>query len=496
MKKSISILLAVILVLSCSLAFAEEGSCSHSWSGWTTVKAASCTANGTERRICSECGAHEDRSISATGHSWSGWQTVKEPTCTATGTERRICSECGAHEDKAISATGHSWSSWQTVSTGNCSAEGTDRRICSECGAHEDRSNGKGDHVWSNWVTVNVATCAKAGLERRICSVCGKNEDRTVAALAHSWGNWVTMKAATCTTDGSARRICSECGIHEDKAIPATGHSWGNWTTTTAPTCTAEGVEKRSCTACDASETRAIAATGHTEVIDASVAATCTESGLTEGKHCSVCGTVLTAQTKIPAKGHQDKKVTVAPTFTRRGYDKYTCKVCGRVYKTNYTDKLVPTSTTAPVVETYGEFDSIVFDANDVEMKYTTQWDETVLTIVAAADADGAYSLRELHISFELIEQLKAKNIETICFVVGDATLTIPMSIFEDEALALVKADVAAASYYAFIVDPAAATENGYSVSMMIASEDEAIDVTGVVTGLTLSIAGVEQVVA
>ncbi len=43
---------------------------------------------------------------------------------------------------------------------------------------------------------------------------------------------------------------------------------------------------------------------GHTEVIDAAVPATCTETGLTEGKHCSVCDTVIVAQEIVPAKGH------------------------------------------------------------------------------------------------------------------------------------------------------------------------------------------------
>ena len=55
---------------------------------------------------------------------------------------------------------------------------------------------------------------------------------------------------------------------------------------------------------------------GHTIVADAGRDATCTESGLTAGTHCSVCGEVIVAQTVIPARGHQ--------------YDEHgTCTVCG-----------------------------------------------------------------------------------------------------------------------------------------------------------------------
>ena len=43
---------------------------------------------------------------------------------------------------------------------------------------------------------------------------------------------------------------------------------------------------------------------GHQLVTDNAVAATCTESGLTEGKRCSECGAILVAQEEIPALGH------------------------------------------------------------------------------------------------------------------------------------------------------------------------------------------------
>ena len=47
-----------------------------------------------------------------------------------------------------------------------------------------------------------------------------------------------------------------------------------------------------------------VPAKGHTLVTDAAKAATCTENGLTEGSHCSVCNWVKVEQTSIPAIGH------------------------------------------------------------------------------------------------------------------------------------------------------------------------------------------------
>ena len=42
----------------------------------------------------------------------------------------------------------------------------------------------------------------------------------------------------------------------------------------------------------------------HSEVIDAAVAPNCTEAGLTEGKHCSICGEVTLAQQVVAPLGH------------------------------------------------------------------------------------------------------------------------------------------------------------------------------------------------
>ncbi len=147
-----------------------------------------------------------------------------------------------------------------------------------------------------------------------------------------------TPKDATCIEDGiTAGEKCTACGqiITAQEDIPATGHIdtnpadskcdtcgenmctahiWIDGEVITEGDCTTDRVIAQVCQNCDQPGTdKTITAPGHTEEIDAAVAATCTKSGLTEGKHCSVCSEVLVEQNVVPAahKFGADGKCTV-----------------------------------------------------------------------------------------------------------------------------------------------------------------------------------------
>ena len=95
---------------------------------------------------------------------------------------------------------------------------------------------------------------------------------------------------------------------------------------TKAPTCTEKGVKTFTCS-CNDTYTEDIAMIPHTEVIDASVRPGCETTGLTEGKHCSVCNKVLVAQETVEALGHDYGEAVVnEPTCTDKGFKTFTCK--------------------------------------------------------------------------------------------------------------------------------------------------------------------------
>ena len=171
---------------------------------------------------------------------------------------------------------------------------------------------------------------------------CGATKVVTLPIDSTNHANVVTdaAVAATCETTGLTEGShCEACDtvIVAQTVTDKLGHSWGEWTVVDAATCTKKGSEKRVC-ANDAShvETRETEMVAHTEEILPAVEATCTKTGLTEGKKCSVCGKILVAQTEVAMKAHTPaaavQENVVPATCTAKGsYESVVyCSVCSK----------------------------------------------------------------------------------------------------------------------------------------------------------------------
>ena len=138
------------------------------------------------------------------------------------------------------------------------------------------------------------------------------------------------------------------CGKNNNPPSDHT-HNFTEWEITLRPTCTETGEKVRYCS-CGEQQSASVLSLGHTEVIDAAVEATCTETGLTEGKHCSVCGEVTVEQQTAAALGHTEViDEAIDATCTATGLTEgIHCSACDTVIVSqsetakiahNYTDK-------------------------------------------------------------------------------------------------------------------------------------------------------------
>ena len=190
-------------------------------------------------------------------------------------------------------------------------------------------------HTYGSAVITKQPTCTSEGTKTKTCTQCGATVTETIAKLSHSYTT--TVVAPTCTTNGYTLHKCSVCGTsYKDSTTKATGHSYGNSVVTKQPTCTSEGTKTKTCTKCNATVTEKLPAKGHTAVTDKGYPATCTTAGKTDGSHCSVCNTVIKAQTTITATGHKSSGwiVDKAASIGVKGSKHKECTVCKKVLET------------------------------------------------------------------------------------------------------------------------------------------------------------------
>ena len=308
--------------------------------------------SGTACSVCGHGCEHSDRY----------WEPYIQPTCSSAGMELEKCRICGTTTNtRAVEALPHTLGDGATCTTA---------QTCTECGyvAVAALGHTKGDeatcttpqkctvcqqtlaaatgHTPSDAATCETPqTCTKCNTvlvaakghilgapatcdTSQTCTVCGHIEK---AALGHTAGT-----PATCTT-------AQRCRVCDEILTPALGHSYNidNVTCTENKYCTVceKVIEKSaghtpsgaaSCTAsqvCLVCDEILVAALGHSIVTDEAVEPTCTTAGVTEGKHCSRCDTVMLAQMPLAAMGHD--------------YVYSRCSVCADMIKAEDVDKAV-----------------------------------------------------------------------------------------------------------------------------------------------------------
>ena len=156
----------------------------------------------------------------------------------------------------------------------------------------------------------------------------------------HNFGDWITEKQANCKEEGLLTRVCTKCAHKEETTIAKTDIHTQVIDQAIEATCSNVGLtEGKHCSVCEKVlvAQAEIPMSAHTEEKDEAVEATCTETGLSEGSHCSVCGTTLVAQNVTSMLEHSYSSIVTAPTCTERGYTSYTCG-CGDGYISDYVD--------------------------------------------------------------------------------------------------------------------------------------------------------------
>ena len=193
-------------------------------------------------------------------------------------------------------------------------------------------------HSYGEWDIIKKPTCIENGEKARYCS-CGEKQTEVVVTLDHTEVKDEAV-APTCTATGLTEgKHCSVCGTTLVAQTTVNAHGHSHSAVVTEPTCTEQGYTTHTCHCGNTYVDTYTNALGHTEVKDEAVAPTCTATGLTEGKHCSVCNTTLVAQTTVNALGHSHNAVVTDPTCTEQGYTTHTCH-CGNSYVDTYTNAL------------------------------------------------------------------------------------------------------------------------------------------------------------
>ena len=217
----------------------------------------------------------------------------------------------------------HETTEWIVDKNATCSTEGSKHKECVSCKKNLETATIATIAHTEEVVAGKAASCTEDGFTAgKKCSVCQAVvlEQQKIDALNHNESDWIIDKNAEIGIDGSKHKECTRCHITlKTEAIPALEETHicagVEWVVVTPATCKEKGLSSFICSCGKSMKTMDLGLIAHTEETVLGTAATCTESGRTDGKQCTVCGIFTVSQIIIPPTGHS--------------FEEKTCKRCG-----------------------------------------------------------------------------------------------------------------------------------------------------------------------
>ena len=217
----------------------------------------------------------------------------------------------------------HETTEWIVDKSASCSETGSKHKECVSCKKNLETAEIATTAHTEEIVAGKAVSCGEAGLTAgKKCSVCSAIilKQEVIPAPDHVESSWIIDKAAEIGVDGSKHKECLRCSATiQTETIPAIDESHvcasHECVTAKPATCKEKGLIHSICSCGKTIKEEPLAMAPHTEETVLGTSATCTEEGRTDGKKCTVCGTVTVSQVKIPPTGHS--------------FSEGTCKTCG-----------------------------------------------------------------------------------------------------------------------------------------------------------------------
>lgn len=217
MKKGLYVVAAVITVMVLAMFCIPVFACHHAETYVSVVKNATCTEDGQQDVICTDCEAIlENQVLPANGHDFGDYRIVEEPSKNKNGLKVRVCLVCGEEETTEFECL-HEETDILTVLEPTCGETGWEVTICKACDTIvEDRVLETLPHESTHTAVTKEPTCYETGIEAEICDVCENVvEEHALEMTECTYGEWIYARYATPFEDGERYKECEVCGKKE-----------------------------------------------------------------------------------------------------------------------------------------------------------------------------------------------------------------------------------------------------------------------------------------